>query len=59
MIYEDLKSQNLLLNSYAANHTPGSPSLSTRLCTGNGELAKYNDEEVPPEEICLRIQESY
>uniref|UniRef100_A0A9I9E6N5 Uncharacterized protein n=1 Tax=Cucumis melo TaxID=3656 RepID=A0A9I9E6N5_CUCME len=39
MIYEDLKSQNLLLNSYAANHTPGSPSLSTRLCTGNGELA--------------------
>lgn len=45
-------------NSYAGNHTPGSPSLSARLCTGNGELAKYSD-EVPSEEICLRIQESY
>ncbi|XP_004139056.1 probable magnesium transporter NIPA6 isoform X1 [Cucumis sativus] len=46
-------------SSFRANHTPGSPSLSTRLCPGNGELAKYNDEEVSSEEICLRIQESY
>ncbi|XP_038878973.1 probable magnesium transporter NIPA6 isoform X1 [Benincasa hispida] len=46
-------------SSFRGTHTPGSPSLSTRLCTGNGELAKYSDEEVPPEEICLRIQESY
>ncbi|XP_022148934.1 probable magnesium transporter NIPA3 isoform X2 [Momordica charantia] len=45
--------------SFRGNHTPGSPSLSARLYNGNGELAKYCDEEVPPEEICLRIQESY
>lgn len=36
---------------------PVSPSLSTRLCGGNGELLlKYNNEEDVPslEEICLR-----
>ncbi|KAG7022108.1 putative magnesium transporter NIPA6, partial [Cucurbita argyrosperma subsp. argyrosperma] len=47
-------------SSFRGNHSPGSPSLSTRLCSGNGELVKYSDhEDVPSDEICLRIQESY
>jgi hypothetical protein len=39
---------------------PVSPSLSARLCSGNGELLKYNEEDGPlSEEICLGRQELY
>lgn len=41
---------------------PVSPSLSTRLCGGNGELLlKYNNEEDVPssEEVCLSRHELY
>ncbi|KAG2674732.1 hypothetical protein I3760_13G152200 [Carya illinoinensis] len=42
------------------NYAPVSPSLSTRLCSGNGELLKYDEEEeTRPEEVCLRRQEVY
>lgn len=37
---------------------PVSPTLATRLCSGNGESFKHDEENVlPPEEICLRRQE--
>ncbi|XP_015873691.3 probable magnesium transporter NIPA4 [Ziziphus jujuba] len=43
----------------ASSYLPVSPSLSARLCSGNGESFKHNEENDPPtEDICLRIQES-
>ncbi|XP_043693403.1 probable magnesium transporter NIPA6 isoform X2 [Telopea speciosissima] len=45
--------------SFRGNYAPLSPSLSTRLCSGNGEVSKHDEEEVPPEDICLRRQELY
>ncbi|XP_042485604.1 probable magnesium transporter NIPA3 isoform X2 [Macadamia integrifolia] len=45
--------------SFRGNCTPLSPSLSTRLCSGNGELLKHDEEYVPPEEVCLRRQDLY
>ncbi|XP_077218031.1 putative magnesium transporter NIPA6 [Tasmannia lanceolata] len=39
-------------------YAPLSPSLSARLCSGNGELLKHTEEDIPsPEEIYLRRQE--
>ncbi|KAG6629863.1 probable magnesium transporter NIPA4 [Carya illinoinensis] len=42
-------------SSFRGGYTPVSPSLSSRLCSGNGDLLKYEEEdETSPEEICLR-----
>ncbi|KAF5471143.1 hypothetical protein F2P56_011606 [Juglans regia] len=44
-------------SSFRGGYTPVSPSLSNRLCSGNGDLLKYEEEdETSPEEICLRSQ---
>ncbi|CBI24221.3 hypothetical protein VitviT2T_008879 [Vitis vinifera] len=41
-------------------HPPLSSSLSARLCSGNGELLKHDEENlVSSDEICLRRQELY
>lgn len=46
--------------SFRGSCGPVSPSLSARLCSGNGELLKYNEEDGPlSEEICLGRQELY
>uniref|UniRef100_A0A5B6ZII1 Probable magnesium transporter n=1 Tax=Davidia involucrata TaxID=16924 RepID=A0A5B6ZII1_DAVIN len=46
--------------SFRGNYAPLSPSLSARLCSGNGELLKHDEEdEKCSEEGCLRIQERY
>ncbi|XP_042483055.1 probable magnesium transporter NIPA3 isoform X2 [Macadamia integrifolia] len=45
--------------SFRGNYAPLSPSLSARLCNGNGELLKHDEEDVPSEDICLRRQELY
>ncbi|KAM4083988.1 hypothetical protein ACJW30_08G100200 [Castanea mollissima] len=50
------------ISSFKASSAPVSPSLSTRLCGGNGELLlKYNNEEDVPssEEVCLSRHELY
>ncbi|XP_030521226.1 probable magnesium transporter NIPA3 isoform X3 [Rhodamnia argentea] len=40
----------------AGNYAPVSSSLSTRLCSGNGD-SKYDEENAPPaEEVCMRRQ---
>ncbi|KAJ4970652.1 hypothetical protein NE237_003751 [Protea cynaroides] len=44
-------------SSFRGNYAPLSPSLSARLCSGNGDILKHDEEGVPPEEICLRRQE--
>ncbi|XP_028797577.1 probable magnesium transporter NIPA4 isoform X1 [Neltuma alba] len=42
------------------NSTPLSPSLSARLCNGNAEFIRHDEEDVPPSEsICLKRQELY
>ncbi|KAG7947866.1 hypothetical protein I3843_14G116200 [Carya illinoinensis] len=42
-------------SSFRGGYTPVSPSLSSRLCSGNGDLLKYEEvDETSPEEICLR-----
>ncbi|KAK9154707.1 hypothetical protein Sjap_002187 [Stephania japonica] len=44
-------------SSSRGNYASLSPSLSTRLCAGNGELLKHDEEDVASsEEICLRRQ---
>ncbi|XP_057954924.1 probable magnesium transporter NIPA4 isoform X2 [Malania oleifera] len=46
--------------SIKVNYAPVSPTLSTRLCSGNGELLKHDEESaLSSEEICLRHQELY
>ncbi|KAJ0980909.1 hypothetical protein J5N97_009164 [Dioscorea zingiberensis] len=43
-----------------SSYAPLSPSLSTRLCTGNGDLMKHvEDDMASSEEICMRRQELY
>ncbi|XP_062172921.1 uncharacterized protein LOC133878385 isoform X2 [Alnus glutinosa] len=37
-------------SSFRGSYAPVSPSLSTRLCSGNGELLKFNEEDAPPSE---------
>ncbi|KAA8544568.1 hypothetical protein F0562_022573 [Nyssa sinensis] len=47
-------------SSFRGNYAPLSPSLSARLCSGNGELLKHDEEdEQCSEEDCLRRQELY
>ncbi|XP_038988219.1 probable magnesium transporter NIPA4 [Phoenix dactylifera] len=47
-------------NSSRSMYPPLSPSLTSRLCGGNGELLKHIDEEMgSSEDICLRRQELY
>ncbi|PON75789.1 Magnesium transporter NIPA [Parasponia andersonii] len=47
-------------SSFRGSLIPASPSLSTQLCGGNGELSKHDEENVAPsEEFCLRRQELY
>lgn len=41
-------------------YAPLSPSISTRLCSGNGDLLKHEEEDMlSSEDICLRRQELY
>ncbi|KAI5673740.1 hypothetical protein M9H77_14104 [Catharanthus roseus] len=48
-------------SSFRGNYTPLSPTLSTRLCSGNGELLKHEEEDEEPcsEEVSSRRQELY
>ncbi|KAM1149643.1 hypothetical protein ACFX15_029596 [Malus domestica] len=47
-------------SSFRGSYMPVSPSLSARLCNGNGELLKHEEENgSPSEEICLRRPELY
>uniref|UniRef100_A0A2P2JCP3 Probable magnesium transporter n=2 Tax=Rhizophora mucronata TaxID=61149 RepID=A0A2P2JCP3_RHIMU len=42
----------------SGGYAPLSPTLAARLCGGNGELTKHDEEDVPPrEEMCLQKQE--
>ncbi|XP_054818415.1 probable magnesium transporter NIPA3 isoform X2 [Prosopis cineraria] len=42
------------------NSTPFSPSLSVRLCNGNAEFLKHDEENMPPSDsMCLKRQELY
>ncbi|KAI4308168.1 hypothetical protein L6164_031270 [Bauhinia variegata] len=42
-----------------SNSSPSSPTLSVRLCSGNGEFKFTEDAVSPSEAICLRRQELY
>ncbi|XP_027079420.1 probable magnesium transporter NIPA3 isoform X7 [Coffea arabica] len=42
-------------SSFRGNYTPLSPTLSTRLCSGNGESLKHDVEEGPSSEEYLQI----
>ncbi|KAJ0083569.1 hypothetical protein Patl1_29437 [Pistacia atlantica] len=39
--------------------SPVSPTLSTRLCSGNGEVMRHDNDAPHPEETCFRRQEMY
>ncbi|KAK3025966.1 hypothetical protein RJ639_040940 [Escallonia herrerae] len=43
-------------SSFRGNYAPLSPTLSTRLYSGNGELLKHEEDEPCTEEACLRTQ---
>ncbi|KAK2971910.1 hypothetical protein RJ640_011691 [Escallonia rubra] len=43
-------------SSFRGNYAPLSPTLSTHLYSGNGELLKHEEDELCTEEACLRTQ---
>ncbi|KAL3850162.1 hypothetical protein ACJIZ3_012044 [Penstemon smallii] len=46
--------------SFRGNYTPLSPTLSTRLCSGNGEMLKHDEEDdLCADEVCSRSHELY
>ncbi|XP_044469446.1 probable magnesium transporter NIPA6 [Mangifera indica] len=59
---KDFERSSSFRGSYSSLSPPLSPlssTLSTRLCSGNGDLMRHDDNVPRPEEICFRRQEMY
>ncbi|KAI4385387.1 hypothetical protein MLD38_003421 [Melastoma candidum] len=43
-------------SSFGSSYAPVSPTLSTRLCNGNGEFRRDEEDPEPPEDMCMTKQ---